>query len=362
MEPRRGWTHGAGRPTARDDGGTTTVCWRQLQSCCEIGKLNAQSFAIMRAFGVPVLDSLALSRRIPDEHSVDGTHWDAMTVAAQAAMVFELMLRSEPPPPHRSPDEPPPVAGHDAGAARRVLEPCALAIHAVRAAEGTGGPKAVDAPAADPRLTQRLVQMCETQRAEQRGMGLPACVFEASALVPKNMKAVVIRYSCVGCAADHCGEGGGDCGREEYDMTVPEGLKHVSLLCPAWRGEPECKARTPNPPHSQHSESPPHAQHSKSPPHSPRSAQSRSLNKRAPATSNRTWWVGAGGANKPVAVSTTTRDREQSRRDPRLPPFASSLLFCFTALLLPFVGPPLVVCYAWARGFAGRQPPALVLL
>ena len=96
--------------------------FRLMQSSCEIGKLNAQAFELMAGFGVPVVDSLALSRRIGDAHSYDGTHWDAFTLAAQGSIAFQALLAAE--------RQPPPRASPRPGGARASVT-CALKIHRV---------------------------------------------------------------------------------------------------------------------------------------------------------------------------------------------------------------------------------------
>ena len=194
---------------------------RLMQASCEIGKLNAQAFALMSARGVAVVDSLALSHRIPDDHCQDGTHWDAWTLAAQGSLAFQALL---------SPEQ----SGAPWEAARNDMRACTLAIHRVTM-------KQKKCPTSTPseREAQMLKQLRNFCSKQQRAFGqaLPACVFDPREFFGNT--AVTVWHSCVGCA-EHCGESGRDCGRATRFTSIEGGRSHASFYCPAWYGYPEC--------------------------------------------------------------------------------------------------------------------------
>ena len=200
---------------------------RQMQSNCEIGKLNAHAFAITSAYGVPTLDSLAFSQRLWGRplnqilaHSTDGTHWDGMTVANQSQTVVQALLSNVST--HRNP-----VRFEDARAA---LSQCKFGDMKVAIDGTTSG-----------ELTKKLRTICERSTAK---LGMPACLFSAQSL---SNRTVEVRYSCVGCNSQ-CGAFGGDCGSNAtVTAVVPKGLRHVSFYCPAWGGEEMgCGSLTPD--------------------------------------------------------------------------------------------------------------------
>ena len=204
--------------------------YRLMQSSCEIGKLNAQAFALMRARGVPIVDSLALSHRIPDAHCMDGTHWDAWTLAAQGSLAFQALLsRAQ----HNAPWR---AASNDTSA-------CALVLHRVtltpdRSAEGSWkAPRTKEA-----QMLKKLSDFCSEQK-RAFGQVLPACVIDPTQFF--GNKTVTVSYSCVGCS-EHCGEDSRECGRSSIGTRIKSGQRHKTFYCPAWYGSAECGGSSPS--------------------------------------------------------------------------------------------------------------------